>query len=743
MAGKDERFDPRRLGRRGTAVAVVLAVLVVIVAVAGAVLYERQRADLRRRLEDQTGAIAQLDAGAVASALDSYRGFLERPSQSTFFSSGVAEYLVMRKPGPAERRLRDRLSSEIRPGGFHAMFLLDRTLTTALTIEATGTNQVMSPEALAVARQTTVKTGVRRTDLYRSLDEGRLVIDFVAELVPLAPGAESPGYLVARVDAADLLLPKSAQWPAAAGSAESFLVRRDGEDVLYMTPLKFARNAALELHRPLVTPTLGAANGARGLSGPFEGVDYRGVSVLGYTRPVPGTDWAVVAELESSEAYAPLQMQMFYIVALLVVVTGFATTVVVTLWRGQRAEYFRSLYESHEDVRRSEERLRLALEATADGLWEIDLEHGTFYFSPTYYTMLGYEPGDFPAGTNAWEDLLHPDDCEGAVAELGRIYGGLSPFTVEFRMRAKDGQWRWILSRGSIVKRDSDGAPARILGTHVDVTALKATEEELERHRLHLEDLVQERTRDLQAANRAKSEFLASMSHELRTPLNSIIGFSGVLLQGLAGEVNEEQQRQIGMIQRSGRHLLALINDVLDLSKIEAGRSKLDLRSYVLQDILDGVVDSLRPLADGKDLDLVLSVTTRPIEMVSDQIKLTQVLLNLIGNALKFTDAGGVTVRAAGLADGMVRMEVEDTGPGIAADEIERIFEPFSQGVANDGMKPPGTGLGLSLSREYVDMLGGVIGVESRPGGGALFTVTIPRVVYAESGEAGPERLAT
>ncbi|MDI9633427.1 MAG: ATP-binding protein [Methanolinea sp.] len=255
---------------------------------------------------------------------------------------------------------------------------------------------------------------------------------------------------------------------------------------------------------------------------------------------------------------------------------------------------------------------------------------------------------------------------------------------------------------------------------------------ELSEYRDHLEDLVAERTRELErakeaaeSADRLKSVFLATMSHELRTPLNSIIGFSGVLLQGLAGPLNEEQRKQLEIISQSAEHLLALINDVLDISKIEAGQLTLAREPFAMEDAIGKVVKSMRPQAEAKGLSLEAEVAPDVGEVVGDRRRVEQVLLNLLSNAVKFTESGHVRVRCTREGP-FVHVAVSDTGIGIRPEDLEEIFKPFSQVDTGLTRQYGGTGLGLSISKRLVEMMGGTIRVESEPGKGSTFSFTIP-----------------
>ena len=230
----------------------------------------------------------------------------------------------------------------------------------------------------------------------------------------------------------------------------------------------------------------------------------------------------------------------------------------------------------------------------------------------------------------------------------------------------------------------------------------------------------------LEAASRHKSEFLANMSHELRTPLNAIIGFSEVLLERMFGELNPKQEEYLQDIMTSGRHLLSLINDILDLSKVEAGRMELEPSAFDLPAALEGCLTLVRERATRHGITLGLTVDEDLGQIVADERKVRQVVLNLLSNAVKFTPEGGRVAVGAARADGGVEVSVSDTGIGIAQDEQEAIFEEFRQAGSDYTRKREGTGLGLALSRKFVELHGGRIWVKSEVGKGSTFTFTLP-----------------
>ena len=234
------------------------------------------------------------------------------------------------------------------------------------------------------------------------------------------------------------------------------------------------------------------------------------------------------------------------------------------------------------------------------------------------------------------------------------------------------------------------------------------------------------KSQELEAASRHKSEFLANMSHELRTPLNAILGFSEVLAERMFGEVNEKQAEYLQDILSSGRHLLSLINDILDLSKVEAGRLELELGRFHLPTALDNALTLVRERATRHGITLTQTVDARLGDIVADERKVKQILLNLLSNAVKFTPEGGRVGLTATAADGVLTIAVSDTGIGIAPEDQAAIFEEFRQVGREDARKQEGTGLGLTLAKKFVELHGGRIWVQSQVGQGSTFSFTLP-----------------
>ena len=383
----------------------------------------------------------------------------------------------------------------------------------------------------------------------------------------------------------------------------------------------------------------------------------------------------------------------------------------------ERTESRLALQASEQRLQTAQARLSLAQSVTHSGFWDWDIRDGTVFGTPELVRLFGVEPGSVVQSFEAWRAAVHPDDLPQVEDAVSRAVSGRTPYFAEYRIRWPDGSLHWLRAFGNALY-DEQGDPLRMLGVCLDATDLKAWASAAA-------------TSD--AANRAKSEFFATMSHELRTPLNSIIGFSSLMLEGLTGPCTPEQTRQLAMIQKSGQQLLELVTEILDIAKIEAGTLSIQAEPVRLRVLLTEQCQLLRPLTDERGLELRGPDCDPAVVVDADPKRVRQIVRNLVSNAAKFTDAGHVRVSVD--VDGSVaRICVEDTGIGIAADELERLFVPFWRSHAPGSFARGGTGLGLPISRRLVEAMGGEFSVSSELGRGSRFAFSLPlhRVPGAE-----------
>ncbi len=378
--------------------------------------------------------------------------------------------------------------------------------------------------------------------------------------------------------------------------------------------------------------------------------------------------------------------------------------------------------EAEERIREQSNRLELIIRGTGLGTWEWNIATGYVRYNDLWAEMLGYSPEEVTPCVRTWEQLVHPDDLPRVRYELEEYLAGRRPdFRSEVRMLHRDGSIVWVLTTGKINQFADDGQPLLICGIHVNITAIKLAEEELRKARDAAE-----------TANRAKSEFLANMSHEIRTPMTAILGYTDLLTEeGAASRPPAERVECVAAIKRNGEHLLSLINDILDISKIESGKLVIESVSVDLPHLLIDVVELMRGRAEAKRIafELVYDCAI-PANIMTDPVRLRQILVNLLGNAIKFTDTGGVTLRvgvcAAESDSATLSLRVIDTGIGISRDQMQRLFGYFEQADASTTRKYGGSGLGLRISQKLAEALGGSIQAVCELGRGCTFELRLP-----------------
>ncbi|MEI7841724.1 MAG: ATP-binding protein [Gallionellaceae bacterium] len=397
-------------------------------------------------------------------------------------------------------------------------------------------------------------------------------------------------------------------------------------------------------------------------------------------------------------------------------------------------------------LKESEFRWKFAVEGAGDGLWDWDVANSTVFFSKRWKEMLGHSEDEIGQGLDEWEKRIHPDDKVATLAAVqAYLEGRASVYANEHRVLCKNGEYKWILDRGMVVAREAEGKPLRLVGTHTDISDRKAAAAELKHYQDNLEHLVQQRTAELsiakagaEAANRAKSAFLANMSHELRTPMNGIMGMTELALHRAT---DPKQIDQLNKVSQSSSHLLRLINNILEVSKIEAEQVVFEQVPFKLHSVLEEILALVGNKAKAKGLQLIINIpaelTTLPLQ--GDQGRLGQVLLNLVNNAIKFTAQGSVAITISQTEESasgtLLRFEVRDTGIGIAREDQKRLFNIFEQVDDSSTREYGGTGLGLAISRRLARLMGGEIGVESEAGKGCVFwfTARISKQASAES----------
>lgn len=400
--------------------------------------------------------------------------------------------------------------------------------------------------------------------------------------------------------------------------------------------------------------------------------------------------------------------------------------------RGLFAAMFEDITEKkkiEDALKESQITLKLATDNARIGLWDWRVKSGEMYFNEQCVHIFGYPYSELSTTTmEAWTKLVHPEDFERSYSILKKCLSReIDLYECETRVKQRSGGWVWVLSRGKIIEWDDQGYPVRMLGTDIDITEQKNNELELIKAK-----------EEAEAANVAKSQFLANMSHEIRTPMNGIIGMAELLK---FTNLSEEQKKMVDTISSSAEELLTIINDILDLSKIDAGKVELNPEYVDICGLIEEISGLFRAIADNKGLDFKVSIEENvPNIILVDKTRLIQVASNLVANAIKFTDKGKISVTVKRIKTIGNKTElmfsVKDTGIGIKEEDIHRLFNYFTQLDNSFSKRFQGTGLGLAISKRLVELMGGDIGVESEYGKGSTFHFTcLVDILKEEAGD--------
>lgn len=384
----------------------------------------------------------------------------------------------------------------------------------------------------------------------------------------------------------------------------------------------------------------------------------------------------------------------------------------------------------HEMLQRtsSERRLAHAQKLANVGIWEWDTRKGEMFWSDILYRILGIPQDTTPLSLDQYLLIVHPGNRDLVRSTHNRLLSTGGQYNQEYQIIRPDGQARTVRTEAEAIA-DASGRIIRVLGAVHDITDMKSAERGLRRAKEFADE-----------ANRAKSEFLANVSHELRTPLNAVIGFSEVMLQEVFGPMGNDRYREYAAdIRQSGAHLLGVINDLLDFSKLEAGHLELHVEQVSVSSTIDKTIRLMREHAQSANVTLIGDVAEAGGAIEADERKITQILLNLVSNAIKFTPEGGlVTVRATGHANG-IEISVTDTGIGMTKDDIALALSPFGQVDSSANRRHTGTGLGLPLSQSLAELHGGMLEIKSAPGSGTTVIVSLPKSARnRDDGPVGP-----
>jgi signal transduction histidine kinase len=661
----------------------VFALLVVFfVGLSGYAYFINQHDQLNLLARDNLSAIANLKATQIESWLSERRSDAEIIYDNYVFVDPLLAWLGDKRSPVLKKEIETWMASLCSDTSYSSILLLDPQGKITIDYIKNGETSLQHEqlEIAEAARTSQIIMG----DLHRDV-EGNISLDI---FVPVRNHKKlTVGLLVMRVNPALFLYPMIQTWPVPSRSAETLLVRRDGEEIVFLNELRHQKNTALKLRFPLNSRNLPAALVARGFTGLIEGRDYRGVPVLAIGRSVPRTNWHIVAKVDASEVYLPMVWVGLRAVA-------FGTLIFCLFGAGL---YFLINRQSKAVLTLQNYYLQRSQELALVGSWDLDLKKNILIWTDETYRIFNIPVGT-PLTYEKFVSFVHPDDQE-RVDKAWQTALTTKSYDIEHRILV-DGQVKWVREKARL-QVDKQGQVSRGIGAVMDITEYKRL--------VNIRD-----------------EFVNTVSHELRTPMAIIHEGVAQVLEGIHGPVNEEQTRFLSTTLRSIDRLGRIINNLLDISRLESGKMVAKKEMIDLAQLARETAASFRPQAEKKGLALKEQLPAGPVNLCADRDEITEVLTNLIGNALKFTSQGEIGI-AVSDRDAVVECSVTDTGRGIAADNLPKVFEKFTQfgRVAGPGEK--GTGLGLAIVKALLDLHDGQIRVESRENAGSKFTFTLPK----------------
>ncbi|MEW6601456.1 MAG: ATP-binding protein [Nitrospirota bacterium] len=680
---------------------IIFVILITGIGVVGYFSYLHQKKHIIREIHNELFAVADLKVKQIDNWRRERTGNAIGIMENRITARRVMEYL--NNPAPESKQdIIEWLKSYESRFLFTGAFLFDTQIRLQLASnKVTDVGPHFPTDALRSIRNGDIIFG----DLHRNKSSDEIHLDiYVPVIYDEGKTSRIVGLVMLQINPGDFLFPLIQQWPSPSRTAETILVRRDGDEVVFLNELRHKKNTALSLRFPVSNKTLPAAMLVSGVEGIVEGIDYRGVPVFAALRSIPGSPWYLIAKVDKDEIEAPIRSQAVLLALITLASILAAALSVILWWRGQ----------TETELKKSEERYRSTLDNMLEGCQIIGFDWQYHYINEAA-AKHGRRPKEDFIG-HAMTELYPGIDDTIMFRELQRTMDDRTPRSLENEFFYPDGSGAWF-------ELSIQPVPEGIFILSIDVTERKATEQELLRHREHLEELVEQRTAELKAVNKELEAFSYSVSHDLKIPLRAVDGFSSVLLEDYADRLDNEGRRILNIIRSSSRQMSLLINDLLNFARIS--RQQMNAADIDMNSLIKDVLEELGPSHPDRPVEFRI-MQLPPVR--GDRTMVRQTLLNLLTNAVKFTRLREKAVIEVGseIKDNKKVFYVKDNGVGFDMRYVDKLFGVFQR--LHSAEEFEGTGVGLAIVQRVIHRHGGTVWAEGRVDGGAAFYFSLPDV---------------